>query len=381
MAEPEKEPNDPLEEPAPTVPPKIEILSDIDEYQDRIESQWESTKVNYQDKINKILDEFIQQNLHNPQAPPDLKSEPRKPPPINPTPSSADINSEVRLERLLKRAEKVMGMAGAAGRFKSPPPPINPFQLEWNANKSWLGRIWQHKYIVGGALLLCGGSVALWMTFKSPLSARTLPYTHATGLIVEDQKIYIVDWFRKALYVHGNKQNLPILSVENLPNQFMTGFAKSPNKFWTIDGLTQEILEHTATADHLVTRKIHLPGKKPTGLYYDGMDLWSMDDESKKLYRHRGNDPDDIKETFTLPSMSVSSLVVIKNRLWVLSEKSRMIIEFRLEDPVRELRTYDLDPYLDGSKVTSFSIDGKSLWLTTINPTRLVRVPMTALRS
>lgn len=358
----------------PSVPPKIEILADLDAYQERIENQWESAKNLYQDKINKILDEFIQQNLHNP--PPE---HPSKNPSGTALPRVSPAQSEARLEQLLKRAEHVINLANKNSRGYSPRLEPSPFQLGWNPSRSLWSRIFiGHKKIILG-LTLCLIVLGGWAITYRSVRIIPLPYTHATGLVIENEKVFVIDWFRRTLYTHKKSRGFPILAVENIPNQFVTGFAKSTEKMWTIDGVSAEIIEHSLSSDHFSLSKVASPGKKPVGLYFDGVDLWSMDEGTKILYRHHSKDLEEIKSTYRLPNISVSAMSVIKNRLWVLSEKSRMLFEFRLEDPVRELREIDLDPYLKGSSVTSFAMDEKTLTLTTENPTTLVRIPLTAL--
>jgi hypothetical protein len=44
----------------------FEVLTELENYQQKIEDQWESAKSSYQNKINQILDEFLTQNGQQP---------------------------------------------------------------------------------------------------------------------------------------------------------------------------------------------------------------------------------------------------------------------------------------------------------------------------
>jgi len=93
-------------EPEKSVPPPTdsnegepsEILSQLDDYQQRIESDWENTKSSYQSKINNILDQFIKDKLKSNEK--DLSiifpNEPEK------------KSKATNLENLMSKAQKVL---------------------------------------------------------------------------------------------------------------------------------------------------------------------------------------------------------------------------------------------------------------------------------
>jgi hypothetical protein len=193
-------------------------------------------------------------------------------------------------------------------------------------------------------------------------------------------KVYIVEWFRKALYEHRFAKGFPIVQVENIPNNFLSGVAFSDKYLWTLDAFGHQFIQHSLGSDHRVLKSFPTPGSKPAGLYWDGTDIWSADLGEKKIYRHFGTDPESIKAEYGFTNFAVTSLYFKLNRLWVLDGKSRMIHLCRLEDPLRVIATYDLDPLLKGATPNDFTMRGNTIWLLTENPPQLLRLSERSLK-
>jgi hypothetical protein len=375
-------------------PEPVEILSDLDAYQRRIESQWERTRSSYQKKINSILEEFIEQNgPHLNLLSPSDDVFPPPPPPRQKTKAPGNSKQpgaepdfrarDAHMAELLARAERAIRASERKGggrvdplMFGSPPPPV--MSLDWKPT-GWLKN--RALIIYGSISLLAMGLItSVYLFYRLP-AISSLPYLHTSGLIVKNNKVYVVDWFRKALFAHRASRGLPILSVENIPNEFLTGIAFSEKSFWTLDGFHHQLIEHAMNTEHLVNRRVATPGSKPVGLFFDGTDLWSMDDGTKTLYRHRGNDVEDIKDKYTLPNMNLTALAIFKNRLWILNGKGRQLGVYRLEDPVRQLALYDLDFILAGATPTGVAVNKRTVWLSTENPAKLLKISRRKLSS
>lgn len=347
-------------------PAAAELVGDIDSYQKRMEKEWENAKSSYENKVNRIMEEFMvagQASAH---------SEPVEEPPKKPR-----VRDE-RLKSLMGELEEELRRAGQA----KPRIPFRPgrkpetMQLGWHGStqKPW-------KKIgagVGAAFLFI--SIVGFFSSSVRVQVESLPYTHTLGPIVDKDNIYILDWFRRSLYVHGNSAGLPIRAVEPIINNLATGLAMSEKTIWTLDALDRKILLHSVTADHQVTSSKSSPGSKPVGLFFDGLDLWSADQDTKKLYRHRGNDIEDIRDTFPLPEIITTAFAFHNNRLWLMDGKSRLVNVYRLQKPLLQLGSFDLDPFVKGSIPTGFAIVGNKILVVTENPPALIRIPLSRLK-
>lgn len=344
-------------------PPEFEtVIPDIEEYQEKIEREWQSAKQSYESNINKIMNDFLKENIS------DITREKPHPEPTYKSPPKHDPE---RLSRLLAHVEKEIqtqikpkGFSFLSGMR---PPIIN---IPMHSPK-----VFSFKSLIL-ALMLITGAATTWFFSSYRISAVTeLPYAHATGPIIADGKIYIADWFRKAIYVHAMKKGLPIVSVENVPNNFITGFAISDSGLWTVDGFDNQILLHTNSLDHRMVKKSPTPEKKPVGIFWDGTDVWTADNISQKIYRHRDNDLQDIRDVYAFPEKTtVAGFQLKDNRLWVLDGNSREIVVYRLQQPLKKLAAFDLDPFLEGATPTGMAIEGKNIWAVTINPTKAIRI-------
>ena len=358
-----------------------EVLGHFDDYQRKVESEWESAKEAYHQKIDQMMEEFLKETL-----PKDLNSHPDEmaapPPPRQerPQPSSskrtsdpAEAAARARLEALLSRAQHNLPR-GRPSPFLLDHGPARRFSLRWFASLAdrWRSQVW-----IGLSLALSLAMIWPVASRFRPPSIGTLPYKHATGPQIVNEKIYVADWLRKALFVHDLEQGLPIVAVENVPNAFITGFALTDKRLWTVDGFNGKILQHTLEAEHPVTREISTPGPKPVGLSWDGTDLWTGDAQTKMIYRHHGTDPEEVIESFELPrDIGLTSIQVKAKRFWVLDGKSRELLVFRQQSPARLLQRVDLDSVLKEGMPSGLFVDEKNAWIVTENPSTLQRVPL-----
>lgn len=366
MSTPEKNPkDDPKPELGAILP---DVFADLDNYQKKIENDWEVTKSAYKDKINEILDDFMKQNPATPGAKPEA---PRK---ISSSLGPDPVSSvEERMEKLMSRVENTLRITEEKPRFFSThrhrPSIIN---IPWNDRERYGGAF---KLLGVVAVLLLAGFV-FYMEAVRIDDRTSLPYIHPSTIVFADEKIYIVEWFRKVLYHHSYKKGLPIEQVENIPNNFLSGVAFSDKHLWTLDAFNHQLLQHSLGSDHRVLKTFPTPGPQPAGLFWDGADLWSSDLEKKKIYRHHGADPESIKAEYAFTDFNASALYYKENRLWILDAKSRMVYLCRLEDPLRRIATYDLDPFLKGASPTNFTMKDGQFWLLTENPPQLLRLDL-----
>ncbi|MCG3204506.1 MAG: hypothetical protein KCHDKBKB_01221 [Elusimicrobia bacterium] len=348
-------------------PAAAELVGDIDSYQKRMEKEWETAKNSYEQKINRIMEEFMVAG-HG--------SNPTAPPPEEPIKKSRFNNDRLKslmgeLEQELRRASKAKSsIPFRAGQ------PAGAFQLGWQGSQKAQWKKWG-----GLALGLAGIGLATGYFLTSFfIKTFSLPYHYTLGPIFVKDNVVIMDWFRRSLYVHKLSSDLPIQSVESLSNSLATGLAWSEKTLWSLDSLDRKINLHTTTPEHQIVASVDSPGTKPVGLFFDGTDLWSADQDTKKLYRHRGNDLEEIRDTFPLPDANVTAFSFYKNRLWILDGKSRLINVYRLQKPLLSLRSFDLDPFLKGSLPTGFSIQKGKMWVVTENPSSLIRIPLSRLK-
>lgn len=381
MGLPEKDPKD-------DIPPSTaELIENIDSYQRRVEEEWDAAKASYQKKINDIMEEFLQQGLSalESQTPPPPSQTNGKKPSVSPSGLEDHFESapqrprqpDPHVARLISQVEKELRKTRKKRQpFSIFPPQPEPFQLGWQAPWYYLTR--GRKMVIGVGL----GALALFMTgffFLRTPSVVPLPYAHTLGPILSDDKMYIVDWFRKALYIHDRKKGFPILSVENLPNSLSTGIAMDGKAIWTLDSLNHKLVKHSITSDHQVQASFTTPGPAPSGLYFDGTDFWSADTQTQKLYRHRGNEVEDIRDEYPLPEGYVTALALRNNRVWLLDGKSREISVHRLQKPLKSVGIFDLDPFLEGATPTGFFVADKDVWIVTENPASVRKVSISKL--
>jgi hypothetical protein len=230
---------------------------------------------------------------------------------------------------------------------------------------------------LAAAALIIGG---LYFQFVRVPFSTPLPYIHPSTIAFVNDKVFIVEWFRKALYEHRFQKGFPIQQVENIPNNFLSGVAFSDKYLWTLDAFGKQILQHSLASDHRVLKSFPTPGGRPAGLFWDGTDIWTADLDEKKIYRHFGNDPETVRTEYGFSNFSVTSLYFKENRLWVLDGKSRMMHLCRLEDPLRVVASYDLDPLLKGATPNDFTLRGNTFWLLVENPPQLLRLSEGALK-
>ncbi len=370
MSTPEKKPKDDGKDVKPELGAILpDMFSDLDNYQQKIEQDWEETKNSYKNKINDILEDFMAQNPATGEKTPSM-SKPSAPsePRIEPVSSA-----EERMERLLSRVERSLHSSEERSRIFSGwrmerPSIIN---IGWDGSHETLRRWRGLGLAAAAALLIIGGA---YSHFFRIADVTPLPYIHPSTIAFVDDKAYIVEWFRKALYEHRLEKDFPINQVENIPNNFLSGVAFSDKHLWTLDAFGKQFLQHSLSGDHRVLKSFPTPADKPAGLYFDGTDIWSADLSEKKIYRHHAADPESIKMEYGFANFNVTSLYFKQNRLWVLDGKSRMVYQCRLEDPLRVVATYDLDPVLKGATPNDFTMRGDTLWLLTENPPQLMRL-------
>ncbi|MFN0117996.1 MAG: hypothetical protein ACKVQC_06895 [Elusimicrobiota bacterium] len=346
--------NIPPKEGTPPLSPD-EVMESFDTYQKKVEKDWESAKNSYQKKINQLMDDFLKQGI------PDIQfEEPKKESGLIP-PAPENLTSD--LDQTLKKARsKFINPTHFSPRSIFTPEPL---YSRWDFLRKW------KTISVGIATVLC--LFFFISIFKTQYPVK-LPYTHATGLVIEGDKIYIVDWFRKALFTHEFKKGLPIVNIDSIQTALASGLAKSDQFFWTLDALNKKIQEFSVSQERTVNNSYDIFAQKPSGLYFDGKDLWSGDALSKTIYRHHGNAPDDILEEYTFEGMNVTALEVKNNRVWILDGKSRELGLFRLQKPLKKISLYDLDPHLQDGSPTSFYWKGNNLYLLTTSPAWVYRI-------
>ncbi len=354
-----------------------DFLQEFDAYQKKLDEEWEQAKSSYQNKINHIMDEYIHQQKVN------EATQAETPPAQNDKVSAAKPNQpeqgfQQRMEGLLARVESELRKTDRAHQtsiFDEFRPTI--INVGHRSFKTFVRRC----LLSLGILAVLGGLVFQFVVFFMTLAPQTpLPYSHATGGVMQNGKIYMADWFRKALYVHQLKRNLPIVAIENIPNNFITGLAITDKNVWTLDAFENKICRHALTEDHQVIEKYPTPGTKPVGLYWDGMDLWSADNTTHLLYRHHITDIESPTEQFEFPQMTVAGFVIHHNRVLALDGETRELTLFRLQNPLKALEVVDLDQYLLGSKPTGLVLTKTAVLVITNRPAQVVHIPLSRIK-
>jgi hypothetical protein len=389
MAQPEKDPKDDSKSkgseldpqldailPDNTPPEAAELVGDLESYQHKLDEQWESAKAAYEKKIGDIMDEFMHENLRASEAT-KIAFEPPASTAVPPEKPGFDSQkTRSKYENIMAKVDKELRKEPAGNfltRYESKPAIIS---ISLNAD------VVRKTARTGLRLILIGAALTgafLTYSFFHLAAVTALPYAHTLGPVVAGDRIYVMDWFRKALYVHSPRRGAPIVSVENMPGHLATGLAMSDKAIWTVDGFEKKIHKHVLTLDHQIVASVATPGSTPYGLYFDGTDLWSADRSEKVLYRHRGNDLADIREEYSIPNGVVTALSIRNNRAWVLDGKSREVTVYRLQAPLQPLASFDLDPFLKGSLPTGLFVEGKKVWLVTESPSLLIRIPLSKL--
>ena len=345
-----------------------DVFHEIDSYQKKIESEWDQAKKDYEKKIDKIMDDFItnqQTELEKEQPKPEPPAPPSKPKIRKKY--SKDVNDfmvdvQKKLEAMESKSKEItLRNYDKPSVINVPWQPINPRRRN----------IW---VLVMGALLIVGGAFLFQKFFFQIQPVTPLPYSHTSGLHMDANKFYVVDWFRKVLYIHSIKKGAPLLAVETLPNSFSTGFAYTPKYLYSANGFSPKIIEHALTSDHRVLKSYEVPAKKPSGLFWDGEHLWTFDNQEKKFYQLRGNEIDDVIKEYTGPDINLTAFQIVNNRIWILDGGARVIHIYRLENPLRGLASFDLDPFLKGGIPTGIHVEEKKVWVVTENPSLLIQI-------
>ncbi|MCB4757450.1 MAG: hypothetical protein LHV69_10550 [Elusimicrobia bacterium] len=364
---------------------KEDVFREIDDYQRKIELEWEKAKKSYQEKIDTIMDDFIQQNAKIQDAPQPTPT-PEKPPKTEPTekkknnstsvakpPSDSDVRTLI--SNVQNTLEQIERKSKQLAHFSFEKPSI--INVPFRSHRPWVRRILALLFFIA---LSAGLGYLFWTTYIRIKPVTALPYPHTSGLIIKDNKVYIVDWFRKALFVHTLKAGFPLAAIDNFPNPFSTGFVMTNKILFSINGFDSKILEHALTSDHHVLNEIPFPGGKPSSLFWDGQDIWAFDKGEGKLIQFQGTDFGEVKSQHSLSNVSATAIQVVNNRVWILDGKIREIGLYRLQDPLRLLTSFDLDPFIKGGTPTGFCIDKRDMWVVTEDPPRLIRIGLRSLK-
>jgi len=367
-----------------------EVFQEIDKYQRKIEQEWDQAKESYQKKIDGIMSDFLKENrlpFSDEKSPPPSpkKTLPKQPPskPKKPlfAPPPGDVGKAPEFDALMINVQKTLKRLENNSKYLtySRPPDSPVINVDMRFLRSPVKR--KIFWIFSSCTLFVGICFSTWYyRFTVPFSSP-LPYSHTSNLIIQDDKIYIVDWFRRDLYIHQKTRHLPILKVETLPNSFTSGMAITSDSLLSLNSFDKEIIEHSLSKDHRVIKKNATPGNNPAGLFWDGRDLWTYDNVEQKLFQLYGRDISEVKKVYTAQTKTVSDFVIQNKRVWVLNTSSREIYIYRLQEPLKLLTSIDLDPLLDGAIPTGLHIDEKNAWLVTEEPAKLLRIPLRKLRN
>lgn len=349
-------------------PAAAELIGDIDSYQKRLEKEWESAKSSYRGKINRIMEEFLSENLASMERPPEIERKKDRA-------SSSESSSSEPLASLLANVERELSK-GLHTRALARVPSF--------AISSPIQFVTYHRKRFMGGFILAGVIAALVLGYMSLVfiaPASKVPYAHTIGPVFMGDRAYVVDWFRRTLYAHEMTKGAPISSIENLPNPMVTGFAFTSDSLWTVNGLDATLVQHTLTEDHRVSNTYPTPGPKPAGLFFDGTDFWIADEDKKVLFRLHGRDVEEIREQYDMPDISVAGIFVAGNRVWITDAKSREAVVFRLQSPLREIDRFDLDGFLSGATPTGVWVKDKHLWVATRDEAGLHKIPLKKLKT
>jgi hypothetical protein len=185
MSSPEKNPKDDAKKDKPELGAILpDVFSDLDDYQKKIETDWETTKSAYKNKINDILEDFIAQT-------PTASDKPESPARPASSSSAADpvSNVEERMERLLSRVEHTLRASEERPRLfsgwsRERPSIIN---ISWDGHERFRS-VRRTGLGLAAAALIIGG---LYFQFVRVPFATPLPYIHPSTCAPAKKKMHL----------------------------------------------------------------------------------------------------------------------------------------------------------------------------------------------
>jgi hypothetical protein len=147
-----------------------EIISEIDSYQEKIAEDWETTKSNYQSKINQILEDFIKEKT---------SSEGDTFSILLPNQEKKQTQSKLRLPSLQSRTRAFAPLKTKSGcspttKTQAPRSSTSTGDRTWNDAGSTKQKILIGWFALGGI----GRLSASWLFLPIPAATTKLPYAH-----------------------------------------------------------------------------------------------------------------------------------------------------------------------------------------------------------
>lgn len=188
-----------------------------------------------------------------------------------------------------------------------------------------------------------------------------LPYLHPSGIIFNEGKILISDWYTQAIYKH-NPTDLKISGVHSFPHITPIVLASSENNLWLANA--KGIIEKRLKDDKFtLLSKTKTKARSLSGMCFDGLYFWTADSASNKLIKHLNNDKLDIIESINYPGKNISAMTCDRRFIWVADGKLKELIKMPLDNPGKVLDRKAIKEYSSKSlKITGITKKDEKIW-------------------
>jgi len=192
----------------------------------------------------------------------------------------------------------------------------------------------------------------------------TLPYKNPTNILWRGDRLWVLDWFAQALYVHQLKDGeLKIEHVYHLPSKHVTGFAFIGDMLYTCDSWTRKIEKRKLDEFLTVIASFPAPGKAPAALFWDGKYFWCTDAMEGKIYQLEPAQRLVKIAAYDAPAKAISGFYKDANFAWTADMQTRKIYQHRLDNRLTVIATYANEDFERGPEpLSSIYWLGSDLW-------------------
>jgi CheY-like chemotaxis protein len=209
----------------------------------------------------------------------------------------------------------------------------------------------------GATAAVLGCLVLTWVGLRVALNTNRdypISYTNPMDMSIQDGKLWVVDWFTQAIYVHEMlSKSLPLSKTYHLPDSHITGLAVTPDAVYTCDSWAHTIQKHKKDEFLTVLKTFKSPGPMPSSLYYDGKYLWTCDSSAGRIYQHLMNDQLTVIADYPAPGPGLVGFFKDDKFGWTADNTTRKLYQHRLDDKLTVLATYSYEGFDEGSEPLS----------------------------
>jgi CheY-like chemotaxis protein len=223
------------------------------------------------------------------------------------------------------------------------------------------------RFPMGATAAILAGLVVVWGGLKIALNTNRdypIAYSNPMDMSWQNDKLWIVDWFTQAIYVHEVKSHeLPLVKTYHLPESHITGLAVTPDAVYTCDSWAHTIQKHKLDDFLTVLKTFKAPGPTPSSLFFDGKYLWSCDSSTGRIYQHLIDDKLTVIADYPAPGSALVGFYKDDKYGWTADNQTRKLYQHRLDEKLTVLATYSYDGFDEGSEpLTCLLWKGSDLW-------------------